>query len=409
MSESTTGRVLISGAGVAGPALAYWLDRFGFEPTVVEVAPALREGGQAVDFRGEAHLRLLGRMGILDEIRAQQVHMGATSFVDARGDRQAGLDDEFASGDVEIMRGDLTRILHRATADRAEYVFGDSVTSIEEDAAGVAVTFRNAAPARYDLVVGADGLHSNVRRLVFGEESRFVEHMGYYVASFSADDRPLPARTGWIQCVPGRAAGLSSSERSTRGTVYFASPALDYDRHDAAAQKRIVADHMKGVEGQVPRVLDSMWRAPDLYLDSISQVHMEEWSKGRVTLLGDAGYGGTIGGMGTGVALVAAYVLAGELAASPRDHVAAFRRYSDRVRDFALRCQKGAASVGPFMAPRSRLGIWARNQTLRAMYLMPGKGLMERMAAGRASGIDLPDYPSSDAMPVPVVPGTLPT
>jgi 2-polyprenyl-6-methoxyphenol hydroxylase-like FAD-dependent oxidoreductase len=183
--------ILISGASVAGPALAYWLHRHGFNPTVVERAPALRDGGYAVDFRGRAHLTVLERMGILDGIRREQTNMGAMAYVNGAGKKIASMPADIFSGDVEILRGDLARILHDATKDHVEYILGDSITSISDDAedsedgGGVRVTFERGAPRRFDLVVGADGLHSNVRALAFGPESRFVKEMGLYCAIFT--------------------------------------------------------------------------------------------------------------------------------------------------------------------------------------------------------------------------------
>ena len=159
--------ILISGASVAGPALAYWLRRQGFNPTVVERAPSLRGGGYAVDFRGAAHLSVLAKMGLLDQIRDQQTHLDTTTYVDADGRRVASMPAEIFAGDVEILRGDLGRILYQATRDGTEYLFGDTITGLDQRADGVHVTFSRAEPRVFDLVIGADGLHSAVRRLAF--------------------------------------------------------------------------------------------------------------------------------------------------------------------------------------------------------------------------------------------------
>ena len=177
--------VLISGASIAGPALAWWLGRYGFNPTVVERAPELRGGGFAVDFRGEAHMGVLGRMGILDEIRQMQTGMGEQIVVDDNGRKLASLPAHFMSGDVEILRGDLSRILYERTRETTEYKFGNSIASITETTDGVDVTFERGAPRTFDLVVGADGLHSNVRRLAFGDESQFIRYLGYFMSRAS--------------------------------------------------------------------------------------------------------------------------------------------------------------------------------------------------------------------------------
>jgi 2-polyprenyl-6-methoxyphenol hydroxylase-like FAD-dependent oxidoreductase len=404
MGKATS--ILISGAGVAGPALAWWLARYGLEVTVVERATAMRDGGQAVDFRGAAQLGVLERMGLLDAVRAHQTHMGAVSFVDARGRPLVKMSSEFLSGDVEILRGDLGRVLYEATQDDAEYIFDDTITSLVQDEDGVAVTFERTAPRRFDLVVGADGLHSNVRRLVFGDEARFIRHFGYSVAIFTVANATGLDHEGRIYCVPGKAAGLySDNDRAkARTSFYFASPSPGPGRRSIDEQKQGLADAFEGVGWETPRLIEAMWAAPDFYLDSISQVRMDRWWAGRVVLLGDAGYGGTLGGMGTGVAVIAAYVLAGELAASPGDHEAAFARYAGEIRGYAHICQKGAESVGRFMAPKTQAGIGLRNTLLRAFYHLPGKGLMETMAMSRAAGVTLKAYA---APPRPVSPSGL--
>jgi 2-polyprenyl-6-methoxyphenol hydroxylase-like FAD-dependent oxidoreductase len=385
--------ILISGAGVAGPTLAWWLARYGFEVTVVERAPALRDGGQAVDFRGPAHLGVLEQMGVLDEIRARQTHMGATAFVDARGRPLVTMSAEFLGGDVEILRGDLGKVLYEATRDTAEYIFGDAIASLSQDEDGVDVAFERAPPRRFDLVVGADGLHSNVRRLAFGDEARFIRDFGYSVAIFTIPNVYGLDREGRIYCAPGRAAGVfgGGDGGEVRASLYFTSPP-GIGRGDLEGQKRRVAEAFAGMGWETPRLIAAMAAARDFYMDTISQVRMDRWSDGRVVLVGDAGYGGTLGGMGTGLAVIAAYVLAGELAASPNDRAAAFARYAEAIGDYARTCQKGAASVGRFMAPKTRAGIALRNGLLWSVYHLPGKGLMETIAASRAEGIALKPY-----------------
>lgn len=386
--------VLISGAGVAGPSLAYWLARHGLAPTIVERAPQLRAGGQAVDFRGPAHLTVLERMGVLDEIRRRQSRGGPTSFVDETGKPVATMSTELASGDVEILRGDLGRVLFEATEQVAEYRFGDSITGIDQTSDGVRVTFENAPPRVFDLVIGADGLHSAVRALAFGDERQFINHLGYHVAIAAIDDAFGNGDSCLLHSVPGRTAGVWSGGGTTRAIFYFASPPLSYDRHDIAGQKRIVGDVFSGLSWEIPRLVAAMRCAPDFYFDSISEIRVPTLSSGRIALLGDAGYGGTIGGMGTGVAVVAAYVLASELAAAEGDHVRGFARYEAAIRGYAQRCQRGARSVGSFMAPRTQLGVELRNRMVRWMTMLPGKGMMERIAMRRASNVAIGDYPA---------------
>ena len=214
-------RILISGASVAGPSLAWWLARHGFRPTVVERAPQLRGGGYAVDFRGAAHLSVLTKMGILDRIRERQTHLSATTYVDADGRPVASMPAGIFAGDVEILRGDLGRILYEATRDSTEYLFGDSITGLHQDAGGVHVTFCRAAPQTFDLVIGADGLHSVVRELAFGDHQDSVRDLGLYVSIFGVPDRYGLDHEGLLYSVPGRTAAIFSAPGTDGAVAQF--------------------------------------------------------------------------------------------------------------------------------------------------------------------------------------------
>ncbi|MFC7102825.1 FAD-dependent monooxygenase [Nonomuraea rubra] len=340
--------VLISGAGIGGPALAYWLTRYGCKVTVVERAPAIRPGGQAVDFKGPTHLTVLSRMGILDDVRRLQTGGTDQEIVDATGRRLAVLPGEFTGGALEIKRGDLAGILYDRTAADCEYVFGDSITSLTETPGGVQVTFERTAPRTFDLVVGADGIHSNVRRLAFGPESDYVRHLGYYYAlvDVEGDFGTVPQ----MYNEPGRLVATGGPKAPA--FFVFASGELTYDRYDSGQQKEILARAYQGMGWQTPRIIEAVRRAGNVYLDSISQVRIDRYAQGRVALLGDAGYGNTLGGFGSGLAMVGAYVLAGELAAAGGDHRAAFAEYERQLRQYAKIAKNGNA--GPMLAPPPR-------------------------------------------------------
>lgn len=369
MSSARPRTVLVSGASIAGPALAHWLGRHGFRPTVVELAPALRPGGQAVDFRGETHLAVLDRTGILDDLRRVRTGGSPMTFVDADGGPLLRLPAEFAGGEIEVLRGDLSRILYEASLPTTEYLFGDSIVSLAETPTGVDVTFRNAPPRSFDLVIGADGLHSHVRRLAFGPETAHVTHLGYYAAAWTLpNDLGLAPGAGSLgHNTPGLLASVGADHADptlARAFLVFASPELAYDRHDPAAQKALLRRAFAGRPWKVGHLLDSLDAADDLYFDSISRADVPSWSSGRIALLGDAACGATIGGMGTGTAVVAAYVLAGELSRSPEDHGAAFARYESLIRPYAQGCQKSGDRTGPFLAPATHLGRRLRNGLL---------------------------------------------
>ena len=207
-----TKSVLISGASIAGPALAYWLNRYGFETTIIERAPAIRPGGYAVDFRG-AGMEVLKRMGIMEEIRKYETRTGKITMVDRNNKKLASMPDGFTSGELEIMRGDLANVLYEATRQNTDYIFNDSITGLTQRPDGVDVTFSRSAAQHFDLVVGADGLHSNVRTLVFGEEARFLRELGLYIAIFTTPDFMHLDRNGLYYGTLGRRVGLFGVRR----------------------------------------------------------------------------------------------------------------------------------------------------------------------------------------------------
>ncbi|MDG6109976.1 FAD-dependent monooxygenase [Dactylosporangium aurantiacum] len=375
--------VLICGASIAGPALAYWLSRNGCTVTVVERAPALRTGGQAVDFKGETHRTVLARMGLLDDVRRLQTGGQDQTIIDAGGRPLAVIPGEFSGGDLEIRRGDLSRLLYGRTEAHCEYLFGDTVTSLTDTGTGVHVTFERAAPRTFDLVVGADGIHSTVRRLAFGPESDHVRFLGHYyaLADLGVDGDPV------MYNEPGRMAALGGPKAPA--FFVFASPQLRYDRQDVGQQQRILVDAYRGGGWRIPELMARVPAAADFYLDSISRVEVPAYSRGRVVLLGDSAYGNTLGGFGTGLAVVGAYVLAGELATAGGDHRVAFPRYEAAFRDYAKVSRQGNA--GPFLAPASRPRLAMRNWMFRSPRLLR---LLLKVTDRFATGIDLQDYPA---------------
>jgi 2-polyprenyl-6-methoxyphenol hydroxylase-like FAD-dependent oxidoreductase len=385
--------ILISGASVAGPALAYWLSRYGVHPTVVERAPQLRGGGYAVDFRGAAHLSVLAKMGILDTVKARQTHLSATTVVDHQDRPVAQMPAHVFAGDVEILRGDLAEILHEATRDTTEYVFSDSITRLEEGPGGVRAWFSRAEPRTFSLVIGADGLHSNVRRLAFGEDDHFIEDLGLCVSIFSMPDSAGLDHAGLLYSVPGRTAGVfSTGGNQAIAQLYFAAPAVSYGHRDVAQQKQIVAEAFAGIGWRLPQLLEAMQQAPDFYFDTVSQVHLDSWSAGRVALVGDAACAAGPGGNGTGNAVVAAYVLASELAAASGDHQIAFGRYQQLLRPYVAKGQKQARSGRDFLAPPTQKKIAQLHRFYKMLPYLPVKHLMKYLTTRTAASVKLPDY-----------------
>ena len=323
--------VLISGASVAGPALAYWLRRHGMTATVVERADAVRPGGLAVDFRGSA-MTVLDRMGILDELRAHATHAGDATVVDAAGHKIATMPGEIFAGELEVMKSDLTRILYDLTKADTEYVFGDSITALTDTGDGVRAEFASGAQRTFDLVVGADGLHSMVRSLAFGQKETFTRPMGYAFATFSLPNYLDLDRRGFSHVAGDRSLNIFANGDNAVARAMLMFPATDVPR-DREAQLAAVRTAYAGVGWEAGNILAALPAATDFYFDELSQIEMPSWSTGRVALVGDAGYcGSPMSGRGTSQALLGAYVLAGELATT--DHVTAFANYERVLRDY---------------------------------------------------------------------------
>jgi 2-polyprenyl-6-methoxyphenol hydroxylase-like FAD-dependent oxidoreductase len=398
MGTNANNEVLISGASVAGPALAWWLARRGFRPVVVERAGQLRGGGYAVDFRGGVHRRVLEEMGLLEQIRERQTDLRGLRYVRDDGQRVASVPPVFFAGDVEILRGDLAEILYQATRNDTEYIFGDSVTALEQGDDGVRVTFARSAPRTFGLVIGADGVHSNIRGLAFGPEAGFARDLGMYVSIFSVPNFAGLDREGVMYGVPGRTAGIFATGKDPGAAIaqlFFAAPDLDYghDDRDTARQREIVAQRFADIRGwHVPRLLTEMPAAADFYFDTTSQIHLDSWSKGRVALAGDAACAAGPGGNGTGNAVVAAYVLAGELAAARGDHQAAYDRYERLLRPYVEGGQKQAAGSQAFLAPATWGKIRQRNRFFKLAPYLPVTGFINRAATRTATAITLPGY-----------------
>ncbi|MFC5141006.1 FAD-dependent monooxygenase [Actinomycetospora rhizophila] len=378
--------MLVAGASIAGPAAAHWLTRRGAEVTVVERAPALRPGGQAVDARGVAR-DVIVRMGLDVPVRAARTPTAGAHTVDVDGNvlETFRADDDGGDGfiaDIEILRGDLSRVLHDDTQDRVEYVFGDRIAELTQDADGVDVAFAGGDRRRFDLVIGADGLHSSLRAMAFGPHDRFVRHLGHVLAFYSVPNE-FELDDWLIDCqeaATGRSAGLRPIRDATRAMAMFSFPSPDvgFDHRDVAAQKRLLRERMDGFGWWSPRILAHLDDTPDFYLDQVAQVVMDRWSTGRVGLIGDAAFSSSpMSGQGTGIALVGAYVLAGELAAAGWDPEAGLAGYEARMR--------------AFVEDNQQIGRWNAESRIPGATTDPSEwdmAVIERAI----NGIELPDY-----------------
>ncbi|MEW4368722.1 FAD-dependent monooxygenase [Paenibacillus kandeliae] len=399
---SNVSSILISGASIAGPTLAYWLSRYGFDVTVVERSKAVRNSGYPVDVRGTA-VDVAEQMGIYDHLQQKNIHSEKATFLHPDGSTAGVIQPIMLTGgsadrDIDLPRGDLTAALYNATLQQPTiaYRFDDSISQLHEEEDGVHVVFQSGQQEIFDLVIGADGTHSNTRRFLFGDEAPFSRYLGYCFGGFTVPNRLQLAYETVVYALPGRYAILSVVKDSDYAHAFLNvatsdEPPIDY--RDTDQQRRYLAEHFVGDGWIVPELVEHMLKADDFYFDTVSQIHLPSWHKGRVALVGDAAYAPSfLTGQGSSVAMVGAYILAGELAVHT-NYEEAFVSYEHIMRPFAERNQ-ALANQASFMMPRTQEDMAARNQLLDALTTsdtpaMPGddSGVVHR-------SLQLPDYSS---------------
>ena len=385
-------RIAISGAGVAGAALAHWLHRTGHSPTLIEQAPKFRSGGYMIDFWGVGY-QVAKRMGIEDVIRSAGYQIEWLRSVGSGGEIKADVDvdvfrrmigDDFTS----LPRGDLAAAIYTTIDDKVETIFGESIATADQHDDGVRLTFENSAPRDFDLLIGADGLHSNVRRLVFGPEQDFERYLGCKVAACVVDRyRPRDELVYVTYSSPGRQLARFAL-RDDRTMFLFVFRA-EHDDTDAAPKAQL-REEFGDVGWECRDILAALDEVDDLYFDVVSQIRMDRWSRDRVLLIGDAaGCISLLGGEGTGLAITEAYVLAGELARAGADYRRAFDAYQALLRPFIKTKQAGAMRYIPFFATRTRFGLWLRNVAMRMANFGP---LATLFAGSIRDDFTLPQY-----------------
>ncbi|KYF55981.1 FAD-binding monooxygenase [Sorangium cellulosum] len=362
--------VLIAGASIAGPALAFWLARYGFRPVVVERAGALRLGGQNIDVQGAAR-EVVRRMGIEGDIRAANTGERGLRFVDERDVTKAEFPAASSDGggftqELEILRGDLAKILYDRTRDTTEYIFGNQITGLRDHGDRVTVSFEHGAERDVDLVVAADGIRSRTRTLIVGDEPT-IRPLGLYGSYFTIPRGASDSAWARWYHAPGSRSIILRPDNvgTTRASLWFLSPARGHERSSAAEQKALIARVFADAGWESPRVLAALADAEDVYFDGVSQVMAPRWSHGRAALVGDAAYcPSPVSGMGASLSLVGAYVLAGELSRHS-DHRDAFAAYEKRMRPYVDLAQKLPPGVPWIAHPKSRLGVSLLHTALR--------------------------------------------
>ncbi|WP_040791909.1 FAD-dependent monooxygenase [Nocardia paucivorans] len=377
MTITAKRRVLICGASIAGPASAFWLNRYGFEVTVVERASTPRTGGYPIDVRGTA-IEVVRRMGLLPILREAHISTKRITFLDADGGTVAELDPLIvvggSDGDLELARGDLANTLYTAVRDEVEFLFDDSIATLAEHDHGVDVTFDSGTCRTFDLVLGADGMHSRIRRLRFGPEQQFHHYLGYCFAGFGMPNTYGLTNEGVVWNTPGRGAALYTAKNNgeLHALLNFTHPEPPFDiLRNPDAQRDLVADVFADAGWEIPTMIDVMRDADDLFFDTVGQIRMPKWSRGRVALVGDAAYAPSfLTGQGSSLALVGAYMLAYALAEYP-DHTAAFTAYERNLRDFVTANQALVGTGSAALFPSTARDLEQRNNRLRELGSAP--------------------------------------
>ena len=389
-------RIAISGAGIAGPAFAYWMHRAGHEVTLIEAAPRFRTGGYVIDFWGLGY-DIAEKMGIEADIRKVGYQVREVRAVGADGRTQASLGVESirrATHDryTTVARGDLAETIYRTIENEVETLYSDTITSLDNQPDRVSLTFRNSPPRDFDMVIGADGLHSTVRSLAFGPEPWYSYYLGCQVAACVIDGYlPRDEDVYVTYNLPGRQVGRFAMDGNRTLVLFIFRSQSPYVPQTLDSCKALLRNQFADAAWETPAILAALDNVNDMYVDVVSQIKMHKWSVGRVALVGDAGACvSLLAGEGTGLALVESYVLAGELARTGNDVTRAFDAYEARLRDFVEQKQDGATKFISFFTARTQTGIRVRNAAIRAMNL-PFVGDLV-MARTLRDDIDLPDY-----------------
>ncbi len=360
--------ILISGTGIAGVTLAYWLNEYGFKPTLLESSNQFREGGYMIDFWGEG-VDVADKMGILSDIEKQDLKILNMAHVNQDNKRRENLKGDFVRSlfnkrIYNVLRSNLAKILYKKIQGKVQCIFGNSIKTIEQNDSEVKVVLNDGTCRIFDLVIGSDGLHSNVRNLVFGPESEFEQFFGYYISSFTIDNYLKDEKVFYNYTLPNKQVFIYPIKNNQLAALFIfrSKEKIDYDRHDKETQKSILRNTFSSIGLEVPMLLEKMENAKDFFFDSVSQIKLQKWSKGRVCLVGDACYcPSLLSGQGASLAMTGAYILAGELKAAEGEYQDAFQKYEHLLSTIVSKKQKLAAKLAKTFIPKTKINLRVRN------------------------------------------------
>ena len=391
-------KILVSGGSIAGPTLAYWLHKYGYDVTIIERSSELRLGGQNIDVKGPA-LEVIRKMGLEDEIRAANTTEIGIRFVNVKNEIVGEFPVESAlsmTQELEILRGDLVQILYKHTKDHVKYIFGDYITALNQHADNVSVTFSSGKTEDYDLVISAEGIGSQTRKLAFGDEIKF-KYLGIYTAYLTIKKTSTDSRWArWCNAAGGIVFVLRPDNYGkTRASVTFLSPEMGYEKLSDDEKKNVLIEKIKDVGWEAERLVKEIQDSEDLYFERVSQVKAPKWRNGRVCLTGDAAYCATpIAGKGVDLSVSGAYILAGELSKTD-DHEQAFKNYENRMRPYVESSQKLPPGVPRIVYPTSKTGVAILNGIVSVFGSKPVKNIMNLFSGKNKEAkqeIELPDY-----------------
>lgn len=357
--------ILICGASFAGLSTAFWMKRLGYGVTVVEIASDLKKGGTPVNIQ-ENTIEIVKRMGVFERIRANKLTMKAMEFKNSDDvtERSDAIQERQAEEEYEIERDVLLNIMFEAVKDDAEFIFGDSIASLNDEGDRVDVTFKGGQQRSFDLVFGCDGIHSSVRKCCFGEEAEFLHFLQAYFSITIVDKLLIPENTLQIYNEPGKAVMLNAYNNKTDIVLcFFSEQEIPYDYRNEQQQRTIIFDHFSGLGWRVPELLREVTNARTFYFDQLCQMKMPSWTKGRVALVGDAGYcASPAAGKGGSLAIDGAAALADAFQTCHGDFELAFQEYNRSFRPFIEDVQAGAEKFGvEMLVPRTQEAIRERN------------------------------------------------